>query len=283
MADVDLKDSPSMAPSDSSEDESDAESVELLVRGRERRKTAGNRYNRDMVLEEVGDQDDPDEVTLLFAGEQDEDDDDEFKSDAAEDDEMRPLPKKPSKKKERVTWLPDQDAAGGRASLRKQTVAHREHTLARLRESEAQSKKLKALKAIRDRERAKDAPKAMTQADRLAEAERVERRNAKSLNRWEAMEKRRTEEQAAKLAALKDRQLEGPVITWWSGKAKWRPPQIIDSGIDGASPVDGSGEPKKRGRKPKSFHEQLAASRGTSIPTTPTSHAQSSPLHQSTT
>ncbi|RMZ87833.1 hypothetical protein DV736_g4939, partial [Chaetothyriales sp. CBS 134916] len=308
MADVDLKESPFMAPSDSSEDESDLESVELLVTGRERRKTAGNRYNRDMVLEEVGDQDDPDEVALLFASGQDEEDD-EFKSDAAEDDEMsssddddqgpnagairkrpkidpaaakQPLSKKPSKKKERVTWLPDQDA-GGRASLRKQTVAHREHTLARLRESEAQSKKLKALKAIRDRERAKDAPKAMTQADRLAEAERVERRNAKSLNRWEAMEKKRTEEQAAKLAALKERKLEGPVITWWSGKTKWRRPQIIDTGMDGASPVDSSGEPKKRGRKPKALHEQLAAGPSTSIPTTPTSHAQPSPLQQSTT
>ncbi|RMZ75633.1 hypothetical protein DV738_g5391, partial [Chaetothyriales sp. CBS 135597] len=272
MADVDMKESPSIARSDSSEDESDAESVELLVTGRERRKTAGNRYNRDLILQEVGNQeeeDDDDEVALLFAGGLDEEEDDE-----------QPLPKKPSKKKERVTWLPDQDA-GGRASLRKQTVAHREHTLARLRESEAQSKKLKALKAIRDRERAKDAPKAMTQADRLAEAERVERRNAKSLNRWEAMEKKRAEEQAAKLAALKERKLEGPVITWWSGKAIWRRPLLLDTAMEGASPVDSSGEPKKRGRKPKHFHEQLAAGRAPSIPTTPAPHAQPSPLQQS--
>ncbi|RMD43431.1 hypothetical protein DV735_g1783, partial [Chaetothyriales sp. CBS 134920] len=336
MADEDVKESPSLVASGSSEDESDTESVELLVTGRERRKTAGNRYNRDLILQEAGNQaadddDEDDEVALLFAGGLDEEDD-EFKSDAAEDEDMSssdddddqgggaggaggasgddlegekeidrqrkeerarkrkaelaltgraairkrpridpagaaatgtgttrpPLPKKPSKKKERVTWLPDQDA-GGRASLRKQTVAHREHMLARLRESEAQSKKLKALKAIRDRERAKDAPKAMTQADRLAEAERVERRNAKSLNRWEAMEKKRSEEQAAKLAALKDRKLEGPVITWWSGKAIWRRPLFTDAAMDGGSPVDGSGEPKKRGRKPKYLQEQLAA------------------------
>lgn len=64
-------------------------------------------------------------------------------------------------------------------------------------------------------------PKAMTQAERMEEAARTERRNAKSLNRWEEMEKKRAEEQRAKLEALKNRQLSGPVITWWSGPAKW--------------------------------------------------------------
>jgi vacuolar protein sorting-associated protein 72 len=61
----------------------------------------------------------------------------------------------------------------------------------------------------------------MTQADRLVEAERTERKNSKSLNRWEETEKKRSEEQKARLAALHNRQLEGPVITWWSGLAKW--------------------------------------------------------------
>ena len=53
-----------------------------------------------------------------------------------------------------------------------------------------------------------------TQEDRLAEAARIEKRNAKSLNRWEEAERIREEEQRAKLAALHDRRLEGPVITW---------------------------------------------------------------------
>lgn len=314
MADEDIQDTATpRSESQSSDDDSDEGQVELLVTGRERRKTAGNRYNRDAALEEAAEGEDEDEVALLFAdleGHEDE----EFKSDVSDEDDMsssddddqgpnagpddlegekdlqkqakddrakkrkadlaltttaglrkRPkidptalktAPKKPSKKKERVSWMPDSDNANSRSSLRKQTIAHREHTIARLKESEAQSKKYKALKEKRDREKAKDAPKAMTQADRLAEAERTERRNARSLNRWEAMEKKRNEEQAAKLAALKNRKLEGPVISWRSGKEHFRGPKhplaipkmeiLIEEG------------PKKRGRKSKAYHEQMA-------------------------
>ena len=334
-----MVDAPSPTSDDSSDDSSDAERVELLVSGRERRKTAGNRYNRDMVLQEVGNEDDPDEVALLFAEGQ-EGEDEEFRSDADEEDVMsssddddqgpnvageelegekeidrqkkmerakkrkadmaltqksairkraridptatrQPLPKKPSKKQERVTWLPDQDTAGARASSRQATVAHREQTLVRLKESEAQSKKLKAMKAKRDKERARDAPKALTQADRLAEAGRIERRNAKSLNRWEATEKKRAEEQAAKLAALKNRKLEGAVLTWWSGKAKWRGPRILEVGHQALIPIIDPSEPKKRGRKTNAYHAQMAALRtgGESVvvrSTSPTQQSRSS-------
>lgn len=317
--------------SDSADNESDnSEAVELLVAGRERRKTAGNRYDRDTVLEDAKEEE-PDEVTLLFAADEEEEDE-EFRSEASDEDEMsssddddqgpnagaenlegekelenqakearakkrkaelaltstaglrkrskldptqsKPIPKKPSKKKERLTWVPDDDNAAARSSLRKQTIVHREETLARLKESEAQSKKLKALKEQRDKEKAKNAPKAMTQADRLAEAERVERRNAKSLNRWEAMEKKRTEEQAAKLAALKNRKLEGPVVTLWSGKAYWRGPRPSQVWKEPAE--ENSREPKKRGRKPKGYHEHMAALRaaGDSVPVS----GQQSPL-----
>ncbi|ETN39760.1 uncharacterized protein HMPREF1541_05986 [Cyphellophora europaea CBS 101466] len=321
MADEEIQDAESPRPdSVSSDDDSEDEQVELLITGREKRKTAGNRYNRDAALEEADEGQDEDEVALLFA-DQEGLEDEEFKSDDSDEDVMsssddddqgpnagaedlegekeivkqakderarkrkadlalttttglrkRPkidptvpktAPKKPSKKKERVTWLPDPDNANARSSLRKQTIAHREHTLARLKESEAQSKKYKALKEKRDKEKAKDAPKAMTQADRLAEAERTERRNAKSLNRWEAMEKKRNEEQAAKLAALKNRKLEGPVISWRSGKAKFRGPKypvplpkldiLIEEG------------PKKRGRKSKAYHEQMANMREAAV------------------
>lgn len=64
-------------------------------------------------------------------------------------------------------------------------------------------------------------PREMTQAERLAEAEKVERINSKSLNRWEEMERKKAEEQRAKLIALQNRRLEGPVMSWWSGIAKW--------------------------------------------------------------
>ncbi|EXJ93060.1 hypothetical protein A1O3_01616 [Capronia epimyces CBS 606.96] len=333
MADYDATDTTlklSDTDTDSSEDESEEEQVETLVAGRERRKTAGNRYDRDMVLEEVAAVDeDADEVTLLFADNEDEEDE-EFKSSeeeedadlsSSDDDDQGPnaavddldgekeLEKqakqerakkrradlaltsvaglrkklktdptrpaallsqaKPSKKKERVTWVHDPDS--GRSSLRKQTIAHRAETIARLKESEAQSKKLKALKEQRDRERAKDAPKELTQADRLAEAARIEKQNAKSLNRWETMEKKRQEEQAAKLAALKNRKLEGPVISWWSARATWIGPKLSKIGTKDAGDVkEGGVETKKRGRKSKAFLEQQAAvkeaERGTPLP-----------------
>lgn len=123
---------------------------------------------------------------------------------------------KPSKRKERVSWLPDSDAAPGRTSLRKQTVAHREVMLEKLKENEELRLKNKAQREKKERLKQAEAPKALTQADRLAEAARNERRNAKSLNRWEAREKERAEEQAARLAALKHRKLEGAVLTSYS-------------------------------------------------------------------
>ena len=323
MVDEGTRDNASNGSGSSDNESDDSQTVELLVTGRERRKTAGNRYDREQILEEAAEEEEPDEVTLLFAAEEGEEDE-EFRSDASDEDEMsssddddqgpnagaeelegekelqrqakverskkrkaemaltsnaglrkRPkfdptqpkvIAKKPSKKKERETWIPAVDTAAARASLRKQTIEHREETLARLKESEILSRKLKAQKAKRDKEKAKDAPKALTQADRLAEAQRVERRNAKSLNRWETMEKKRIEEQEAKLAALKDRKLDGPVVTLWSGKAYYRGPHLSQLWKE---PADGiSGEPKKRGRKPKGYHEHMAALRaaGDSVP-----------------
>lgn len=317
--DEQTEDTPQLSDSDTSDDVSDQEPIESLVAGRERRKTAGNRYDRETILEEAPDEEDPDEVALLFADNEDEEDE-EFKSDdlddegdmsSSDDDDQGPnaaaddldgekeilkqakeerskkrkadlaltsvaglrkklktdptqpnLPAakpKPSKKKERVTWVHAQDS--GRSSLRKQTIAHRAETIQRLKESEAQSKKLKALKEKRDRERAEDAPKELTQDDRLAEAARVERQNAKSLNRWEAMEKRRQEEQAAKLAALKNRKLEGPVVSWWSAKAKWIGPRLNKIGTKDAGDIleGGAITKKKPGRKTKAELERLAA------------------------
>lgn len=47
---------------------------------------------------------------------------------------------KPSKRKERVSWLPGEATAPGRTSLRKQTVDHRKVLLERLKENEEQRK-----------------------------------------------------------------------------------------------------------------------------------------------
>ena len=334
-----MDDSPQLFDTDLSDNGSDEQPIESLVAGRERRKTAGNRYDRGTVLEEAVEAEDQDEVTLLFADDEEEEDE-EFKSDAededaemssSDDDDQGPnaapddlegekeletqakqararkrkadlaltsvagvrkklktdptrpatsAPAKQSKKKERVTWVHDQDS--GRSSLRKQTIAHRAETIARLKESEAQSKKLKAQKEKREREKARDAPKELTQADRLAEAARVERQNAKSLNRWEAMEKKRQEEQATKLAALKNRKLEGAVVTWLSQKVKCYGPEPGKIGTKDAAEFTG---PKKRGRKSRAELEQMAAetaAESTATPAGPMTTGSGTPVLPST-
>ncbi|KAJ9665790.1 hypothetical protein H2201_004098 [Coniosporium apollinis] len=132
-----------------------------------------------------------------------------------------PAPR-PRKKSERVSYLPAPgEAAAVRASSRRLAVQNKEETHNRLKEKEEHRlKTLKVMEAAAKRKE-QNAPKAMTQADRLAEAARVEKQNSKSLNRWEAAEKKREEEQRAKLEALKNRKMEGPFIRFYSGSAIW--------------------------------------------------------------
>ncbi|KAI4246024.1 MAG: hypothetical protein L6R40_002240 [Gallowayella cf. fulva] len=131
-----------------------------------------------------------------------------------------PAPR-PKKKSERVSWLPASEEGPVRASSRKQTVKNKEITNIRLVASE--KRRRQQLQVMEEATKRKEAskPKAMTQAQRMEEAARVERSNAKSLNRWESAEKKRLAEQKAKLEALHNRQLTGPVISWWSGMARW--------------------------------------------------------------
>ncbi|KAL8723055.1 MAG: hypothetical protein Q9225_000597 [Loekoesia sp. 1 TL-2023] len=128
---------------------------------------------------------------------------------------------RPKKKSERVSWLPTKEEGPVRASSRKQTVKNKELVHSRLVASEKRRKhQLQVMEEAAKRKEASK-PKVMTQAQRMEEAARTERSNAKSLNRWEAAEKKRLEEQKAKLEALHNRQLTGPVISWWSGMARW--------------------------------------------------------------
>ncbi|KAJ3577174.1 hypothetical protein NPX13_g3394 [Xylaria arbuscula] len=133
-----------------------------------------------------------------------------------------PAPKpRPKKKSERLSWLPSPADMPTRASKRETTMAGKEQLhkqmaereIKRLQQIEAMERKAKRMEAL------KKPP--MTQAERLAEAALVEKRNAKSLNRWEEAEKQREEERKAKLAALNNRTLEGPVVTFWSGVGEW--------------------------------------------------------------
>ncbi|KZF21488.1 YL1-domain-containing protein [Xylona heveae TC161] len=138
----------------------------------------------------------------------------------AEDQLSTPAPR-PKKKSERVSWIPAPDEGPTRSSSRKLTMQNKEVIHARMKETEKRRLQQLAVMEAAARRRETQKPKAMTQADRLAEAEKTEKLNSKSLNRWEEMEKKRAEEQKARLAALQNRHLEGPVITWWSGPARW--------------------------------------------------------------
>lgn len=138
---------------------------------------------------------------------------------------------RPRKKSERVSWVHTDADAPTRVSSRKQTVQNRELVHQKLVDSE--QNRLKVMHSMDLAQKRKDAskPKALTQADRMEEAAKTERKNAKSLNRWEESEKKRSEEQKAKLEALHNRQLTGPVVTWWSGLARWVNGKILQLGV----------------------------------------------------
>lgn len=128
---------------------------------------------------------------------------------------------RPKKKSERISWLPTVDEGPTRSSSRRQTLQNKQVTHAKLKDSEQKRIRLIATMEEAAKRKAHLKPKEMTQAQRLAEAERVERHNSKSLNRWEEMEKRKAGERLAKIEALQNRRLEGPVMSYWSGLATW--------------------------------------------------------------
>ena len=117
-----------------------------------------------------------------------------------------------------------------RSSLRKLTVQNRHETNKRVEESKERRKQQEQAMeaAVHRRQSAK--PKALSQADRLAEAARVEQLNSKSLNRWERAESRRIEEQKAKSVALRSRRPDGPVVTWLSRPSLWTQESLVASG-----------------------------------------------------
>ncbi|EAW11216.1 putative signal transducer [Aspergillus clavatus NRRL 1] len=150
-----------------------------------------------------------------------------------------PAPR-PKKKSERISWLPTVEDGPTRSSSRRQTMQNKELTHARLKDSEEKRIRLIATMEEAAKRKALLKPKKMTQADRLAEAERVERLNSKSLSRWEEMEKRKAEERRAKIEALQNRRLEGPVISYWSGVATW-----VDGRLTRVGKVDITPKPEK--------------------------------------
>jgi len=275
---------------DRNEEEEDGDPVESLVSGRQKRATAGSKYQQ--LLNATLREDAEDEVSLLFAEEGEDEEFDETKvDDPAEGDEddsstdeedqaggpddelagekelekqeraAKRLQKRkaeqalakaaPARKKvkieaptdsprraletpslvktaertrkrpERVSWLPSDADAPVRTSSRTLSVQNKERTMESMKESEA--RRIRQLEVIENAQKRKEAVKVqpMTQAERMAEAVRIARINSKSLNTWEEAEAERAARQKARLDALHNRTLEGPVIRWYSGPAEW--------------------------------------------------------------
>ncbi|KAF1997100.1 YL1-domain-containing protein [Amniculicola lignicola CBS 123094] len=142
------------------------------------------------------------------------------------------LAPRPKKKSERASWIPTPEDGPVRTSSRKQTVANKEHTLVKLKEKDRKRDATLAMMKAAEARKAKDEPKTMTQAERLAEAARVERVNSKSLHRWEVAEEQRAAERQANLDALKNRQIDGPFIRYYSGPAIWVDDKLKHTGKD---------------------------------------------------
>ncbi|KAM7223895.1 YL1 nuclear domain containing protein, partial [Rhypophila decipiens] len=175
---------------------------------------------------------------------------------------------RPKKKSERLSWLPTAADMPTRASERRTTKMSKEQLHQKMVKDEIRRKKqIEAMERKAAKLEAMKKPP-MTQADRLAEAASVEKRNAKSLNRWEVAEKQREEERLRKIAALNSRKLDGPVVTFWSGIQELAEGQLKHVG--NLVSIEEKAPRKKR----QSVAATLAAQQfETSKPTSPTTPA----------
>ena len=170
-----------------------------------------------------------------------------------------PVPR-PRKKSERVSWIPTAEEGPTRSSTRKQTVQNKAIVHLRMIESEKRRVQLIGVMEAAAKRKKASKPKVMTQSDRMEEAARTEKENATTLNLWEEMEKKRVADQIAKLEALQNRRLSGPVITWWSGTARWVNGKINQVGTKGMQELNRRGEPKANGRGNGGITERLPES-----------------------
>ncbi|KAJ5655804.1 transcriptional regulator family: YL1 nuclear protein [Penicillium longicatenatum] len=164
-----------------------------------------------------------------------------------------PAPPRPKKKSERISWLPTVEDGPTRSSSRRQTMVNKEMTHARLKDS--QEKRVRIIATMKEAEKRKAhlKPKQMTQEDHLAVAERIERTNSKSLNRWEQAERRKADERRAKIEALQNRRLDGPVMSYWSGLATW-----VNGNLTRVGQADIKVKEKEAPKKKKTDKEEKA-------------------------
>ncbi|KAJ5101542.1 hypothetical protein NUU61_003764 [Penicillium alfredii] len=169
---------------------------------------------------------------------------------------------RPKKKSERISWIPTPEDGPTRSSSRRQTMHNKELTHARLKDS--QEKRVRIIATMKEAEKRKAhlKPKEMTQEDHLAEAERVERSNSKSLNRWEQAERRKADERRAKIEALQNRRLEGPVMSYWSGLATWVNGRLTRVGQVDIKPKPDKDEVARKKKKMEKEEKAAAEARG---------------------
>ena len=148
---------------------------------------------------------------------------------------VTPIEQMRRKKSERVSWLGTEgsfDSSSRRLSSRSSTLKSRTETHQRLLSKErTRLITVATMKAAEERREALK-QKPLTQADRLAEAARMERLNAKSLNRWEETEWKKVAERRAKLEAQRNRVIEGEFIRFWSGSSALK---IVDERLSEAT------------------------------------------------
>ncbi|RMZ67905.1 signal transducer [Pyrenophora seminiperda CCB06] len=142
---------------------------------------------------------------------------------------------RPKKKSERASWLPTEEDGPVRMSKRKQTVANKDATLAKLKEKDRRRDDTLAMMKAAEARKMKAKEKPLTQAERLAEAARNERINKKTLHRWEEAEEARAAERQAKIDALKNRQIDGPFYRYYSGPGIWVDDKLKYTGKDAPS------------------------------------------------
>ncbi|KAE8863603.1 hypothetical protein PTNB73_06810 [Pyrenophora teres f. teres] len=260
---------------EASHDESDDEApVDLMVKTRERRSNAGNRMAtllaKSAEEEEWGEEWEEAPNEEEFRGDDvneqedynmdsssSEEDDDGADEDDAGEKELRKAERhernkkrkaatnpftaraaaaaRKKKKSERASWLPTEEDGPVRMSKRKQTVANKDATLAKLKEKDRRRDDTLAMMKAAEARKMKAKEKPLTQAERLAEAARNERINKKTLHRWEEAEEARAAERQAKIDALKNRQIDGPFYRYYSGPGIWVDDKLKYTGKDAPS------------------------------------------------
>ena len=164
---------------------------------------------------------------------------------------------RPKKKSERASWIPTEDDGPTRTSSRKQTMANKESTMAKLKAKDLRRDDTLAMMKAAEARKAKALEKPLTQAERLTEAARNERINKKTLHRWEEAEEARAAERQAKIDALKNRQIIGPYIRYYSGPAIW---------VDDRLKFTGKGAPTPEQLEEKLNKEVVTADSPTALP-----------------